>query len=346
MYYFVYDLDETLAEVYTIFYFLMSLKLKGRVMESEPETYNNNKTLFNRLENIYKDFVKRVMDAEKSANPLGILRPGILRIMKQLEELREAGQVKNVIIYSNNGSLENLEFVRDVIITYLMPSNNNILALNGNNLNRFIESGILISDLVHWGHPKRNSERTAAGIIKIGYATKTWPVLRNIATDEEGKTKAAKEDFIPNNVFFFDDIKPKHNVATELGVNYYQVPRYNFKASFDRVAGLYEASFGDLLDEANMGLFIRLVEKYVIGKLPNSDGLPMKRLLDHFKAKTGDTVSRNTSVPGPDEGIGMMEDAIGKVRASMRGGKRRRVNDRTRKRRMRRIRVKSRARKN
>lgn len=345
MYYFVYDLDETLAEIHTIFYFLMSLKLKDKVIKNEPHIYTDNKILFDRLENIYREFVKKVLDVEKSNNPLGILRPGILGIMKQLETLREEGKVKNVIIYSNNGHLDNLEFIKDLIVLYLMPSINNMLELNDNNLNRFIDSGTLISDLIHWGHLKRNSERRASGSIKIGYATKTWPVLRNIVTDEEGKTKAAKEDFIPSNVFFFDDIRPKHLVASILRDNYYQVPRYNFKASVDRVADLYEASFGKLLDDINMSLFVRLVEKYIIGTLPNNGSLLLKRLVNGIKSITTDTVSKNTLVPTADEGINMMQNAINKVKGIV-GGKRRFIKNRTRKRRLRSKRIISRIRKN
>jgi hypothetical protein len=340
MYYFVYDLDETLAEIHTIFYFLMSLKLKDIIIKSEPDTYTDNKILFDQLEYIYREFVKKVLDIEKSNNPLGILRPGILGIMKQLENLREEGKVKNVIIYSNNGHLENLEFIKDLIVLYLMPSTNNILKLNNNNLNRFIDSGILISDLIHWGHLKRNSERRASGLIKTGYATKTWSVLRNIVTDEEGKTKAAKEDFIPSNVFFFDDIRPKHLISYILRDNYYQVPSYDFKASVDRVADLYEASFGKILDEINMSLFIRLVEKYIIGKLPNNGNLLLKRLVDRIKSLTTDTVSKNTLVPTADEGIDMMQKAINKVKGIV-GGKRRFIKNKTRKRRLRSNRNKS-----
>lgn len=346
MYYFVYDLDETLAEVYSLFYFLMSLKVKNKVSK---EIYESNRAFFNSLERGYYEFVKKVSKVEQSSAPLGILRPGILGVMKQLEELRENKKVKNVIIYSNNGSLENLEFIKDIIVDALMPSNNNILSLNEENMNKFISSGVLIKDLIHWGHPKRNAESIMYNISgkpykRPGHASKTWQVLSSIIT----KDGTENPDFIPENVFFFDDLYPEHSIKTELGDNYYRVPRYDFKASAERLGEIYKSVLEELIKDKsfNLNLYVELVKRYSIGEIAgNSRFSELDNLVNRTVGITGKTADRNVSVPGPDAGIDMMMAAIGIVRAKT-GGKRRRRVTRTKKRIIRRRRVQSRARKN
>ena len=77
MSYFVFDLDETLAQIYTVYYFVASL-----------QTYPNmSESLTNSLKKAYKMFVKKIVK-EEIKNPLGVLRPGILHIMKKLKILK------------------------------------------------------------------------------------------------------------------------------------------------------------------------------------------------------------------------------------------------------------------
>jgi hypothetical protein len=343
MYYFVYDLDETLAEVYSLFYFLMSLKLKSRVSKNFSDA---NVLMFNKLERVYYDFVKRVAEVEKSDRPLGILRPGILSVMRELESLREKKKINNMIIYSNNGNIENLEFIKDVIVQGIMPSNNEIMSMN---LNNFISGGILIKELIHWGHPERNIETplysngSGRMVKRPGVAKKTWAVLEKIIT----KNGTVNPDFTPENVFFFDDIYPEHSIKAELRANYYRVPKYDFKASAERLGEIYKSVMEPLLADAsfNMDLYIKEVQRVLLGQVANNPRLSkLDNLVNALKVRTGPTQAMNAIVPGPDIGIDMMMDAIMRVRAA--AGGRRRVKDRTRKRKARRNRMKSRARKN
>jgi hypothetical protein len=344
MYYFVYDLDETLAEVYSLFYFLMTLRLKNLVPKALAE---ENVALFNKLERAYYDFVNGVSEVEKSDRPLGILRPGIISVMRQLEQLRESKKLKSVVIYSNNGNLENLEFVKDVIIKAILPSNNEILSLN---LNNFISSGILIRDLIHWGHPGRNEEipvyynNKGKPSKRPGVARKTWPVLQRIVT--KGGTE--NPDFVPENVFFFDDIYPEHAIKAELGDKYYRVPRYDFKASTERIGEIYKAALAPVMVDAsfNNDLYLKLLERTLLGGIAKNARLTdLDNLVNTIKMRTGQTATANVPVPGPDAGIDMMNEAIGRVTRAASGGKRRK--GRTMKKKiMRRQRVKSRARKN
>ena len=153
--YFVFDLDETLAEIYTVYYFVASLQTYPSISKSLTYT----------LKSYYKQFVKKILTEE--LNQLGILRPGILNIMKKLYKLYKAGKVKGVIIYSNNGHLYNLEFIRDLIHEYI--------------------GGELICECIHRYHHMRKSEN------------KIWDELKNILT--EGKCKA--KNIKSHEVFFF-----------------------------------------------------------------------------------------------------------------------------------------------
>lgn len=191
MSYFVFDLDETLAQIYTIYYFVASL-----------QTYPNmSKSLTNSLKKAYKTFVKRIVE-EEIKNPLGVLRPGILHIMKKLYELYRVGKVNGVIIYSNNGHLYSLEFIRDLIHEYIGDE--------------------LIIECVDRYHYLRKKD------------DKTWDELKQILT--KGKCKA--RNVKPCDVYFFDDLK--HKDLDEHLENYNHVPEYNFKASFDRIANIYK----------------------------------------------------------------------------------------------------------
>ena len=73
----------------------------------------------------------------------------------------------------------------------------------------------------------------------------------------------------------------------------------------------------------------------------NSDDI----IINLFKGKTRGTMGRNVIPPGPDRGIEMMNEAIEKV-AAQAGGKRKKIRFCTKKNRAKRIRVKTRVRKN
>jgi hypothetical protein len=344
MYYFVYDLDETLAEVYSLFYFLMSLKLKNQVPKA---FYNKNIILFNKLDTAYAEFVKRVIEVEKSDTPLGVLRPGILQVMRELETLRKAKKIKNMIIYSNNGDIENLEFVKDIITKGILPEENEVLTAN---LNNFISGGTLIKDLIHWRHPGRIPEipvyYTKGKPHRVpGVAKKTWSVLHKIIT----KNGRENPDFTPENVFFFDDIYPEHSIKKELKDNYYRVPRYDFKASAERLGEIFKSVMTPLtLDNSfDMKLYVYLVENTILGKINKNAKLSdLDVLVNALEEKTSGTVSASAIVPESDSGIDMMMDAINRVKAVASGGKRRRTVDNTRKKKTRRTRAKTRDRKN
>ena len=297
--YFIFDMDETLAELYSVYYFIASLRLKETLERVNKDEANNiPESLNTSLNKAYNKFVEDVLSEEISNEPLGILRPGVLDVMKRLYNLQKQGLVKHVLIYSNNGHLQSLEFIRDLIHKHL-----------GTNK--------LIMDCIHWHHPMRDEER----LIRPGAANKTWNVIKNIMVN--GLCNAPS-DLGPDNVFFFDDLDHK-DLQNALGNNYYKVPAYNFKASFDRIADIYKEallSLGVDIDkfiEYIMDIFIGRQEDY--SKLRD---LSINRIIEVFRGKTGDTVGENVMPPSPDRGIDMMMAAIKKVEGMRVGGKRKR----------------------
>uniref|UniRef100_A0A6C0DSS4 Haloacid dehalogenase-like hydrolase n=1 Tax=viral metagenome TaxID=1070528 RepID=A0A6C0DSS4_9ZZZZ len=295
--YFIFDMDETLAELYSVYYFIASLRLKGTLeWVNKDEANNITESLNTSLNKAYNNFVEDVLSEEISNEPLGILRPGILDVMKRLYDLQKKGLVKHVLIYSNNGHLQSLEFIRDLIHKHL-----------GTNK--------LIGECIHWNHHMRDEDRV------LGVANKTWNVIKNIMVN--GLCNAPS-DLRPDNVFFFDDLD-HIDLQRALGRNYYKVPAYNFRASFDRIAEIYkEAILSSDVDidefiEYIMDIFISTQEDYSKIRDRSINGI-----IDVFRGMTSGTVKDDVMPPYIDRGIGMMMAAIKKVEGERVGAKRKR----------------------
>jgi hypothetical protein len=269
-------------------------------MEEDDKDVANNipEHLNTALNKAYNKFVESILVQEISDRPLGILRPGVLDVMKRLYDLQKRGLVKHVLIYSNNGHLQSLEFIRDLIHKHLGTNN-------------------LIRECIHWNHHMRDEER----LIRPGAANKTWNVIKNIMVN--GLCNAPR-DLGPNNVYFFDDLDHK-DLQNALGDNYYKVPAYDFKASFDRIADIYK----NAIDYANVDMNVFM--DYIIDIFVNeAEYLKMKdysvdSIIEVFRGKTSGTAGIDMMPPKPDGGIDMMMNAIKKVEEERVGGKRKRV---------------------
>ena len=304
MSYFVFDMDETLAELYTVYYFVSSLKLKetfvkeGDYIGAEliPDS------LSSKLDAAYKCFINRIVIAETSSNPLGILRPGILNIMKRLSVLQKSGKVKAVIIYSNNGHLQSLEFIRDLIHARV-----------GNDK--------LIKECIHWNHPMREDERISDANTKAGGSpiNKTWPVLKNIMINGEC---GAPDTLDTHQVHFFDDLN-HINLHNALGDNYHQVPAYTNRASFDRIATIYKMCVRDV--NINRRILLNYVLHFFENNYDDIDAYnELDMIVDLFRENTENTENRESIQhmelsPSHDKGIEIMHHAVNEVSS---GGKR------------------------
>ena len=188
MVYFVFDLDLTLADIGNQLY---------------NEIYNLQK-----MPEEYAAFVQTCAKKETSDDPMGFLRIGLVRspllpasfkpYMEQLLSLKQKGICQGVIMYSNNGYLPCLHFVRDVIHT--------ILGVND-----------LFCHCIHRLYPGRP---------RGGDPAKTWDELKQIMETNTDPANTCKvENFTPSNVLFFDD-RHDHKIRTELGTNYIVVYPY------------------------------------------------------------------------------------------------------------------------
>ena len=290
MAYFVFDLDETLAEVYTLHYFLLTLRVKS-----------DNPDISAKLTEAYDTFVAKVLEAEQSQFPLGILRPGILGVMKELDALKREEKLKKVIIYSNNGNLENLEFIRDLIALSLSQPKDE-----------------LITDLIHWNYPGRKAEYTQPQ--RPGAANKTWPVLKGII-DEKYFPNSGESDFKPESVYFFDDYIGQrhwngtvrgHLIQADLGLNYNMVTPYSFKASAERIGHIYT----DVLKSFDGSTFSNflVLNKTILGfKNINSIFTRPRTIIEQIDYIVKHII---TYTKGTDNGIDTMMAAIEKVRSA------------------------------
>ena len=226
----VFDLDATLADLSSVYYFLAVL--------TQHKPLQKNQFLIEPLDPMmpkaYDYFVQRIVQ-EETETRLGLLRPGILEMMGALYRLKKEQKIQGVLIYSNNSHLESVYFVRDVIHVYYPR---------------------LISDCIHWMHPKRNTDRIAYNQSN-GRISKTWATLKDIMIN--GPTKASP--FLePSEVHFFDDLMHR-DLKRALDKTYHQIEPYVFKASFDRLAHLFLSSLS--YAEVNMyELENNLVEMY------------------------------------------------------------------------------------
>lgn len=295
MKYFVFDLDSTLAEVYPVYYFLASLKIKDSLMEMNPFlAIQFPKDLEKQLDTAYRLFVDRIEQQESSEYPLGIIRPGMLRMMSELNQLKKSGKIKGLVIYSNNSHLPTLEFIRDII-------------------HKHTDSKRLILDCIHRLHYLRKSSI----FYQNRYSNKTWAELKKIMVECE--TRAANS-IKPSDVFFFDDIDHE-DLHEHLKENYYEVPAYTYHAGTDRI---YEI-FKDCLERAQVDittLLFYINHVFLNRKNEHSPSISLfpsfEQSIQTLKATIEfvgcDIKSTSAIVPREDRAISMVEHAIKRVK--------------------------------
>jgi hypothetical protein len=207
MRYVAFDLDQTLADVTLVHLFLLSLTMRYYLEEYKPYMIAYfPEELSEQLKKAYQLFVNHITAEEMSTHPLGIIRPGIFRIMRQIHKMKST--IKSVTIYSNNRYLPSLVLVKDVI-------------------NRAIGRPI-VDQCIHWTHPCRVSDHQTQPSI-----TKSWGTLKAILIDQ-----GAPLDLSPDRVLFFDD-QDHINLQSALQTNYFKVPIYQTCDVFDRISAIY-----------------------------------------------------------------------------------------------------------
>jgi hypothetical protein len=155
---------------------------------------------------------------------------------------------------------------------------------------------------------------------------KTWNVLRNIMIN--GNTRAAT-NLVTTDVYFFDDLDHP-DLRKKLGINYYKVPKYDFKASVNRIGEIYKnAIYKANIKGTKLKKYVNIIlDDYVINGSntvtydTSIDGV-IQLLKDMPKVAFGRTLD-NEQIhialsqsqllpPPPDTGILMMNHAINRV---------------------------------
>ena len=278
MKYFVFDMDEAIAELCSSFYFITSLRVPAIIQHEYPQyQFAVSDSIKKQVADAYRHFVKAVVKEETSYKPLGIIRPGVLHVMKMLYQLQKSNKIAHVVIYSNNGSRTCLEFVRDVIHEYLGTTQ-------------------LIGECAYRNHPLRT---------EVHSYDKTWNSLKRVLI--EGNCKAPST-LGPEDVHFFDDLNHQ-DLKKALGKQYHQVPPYTFKASYDRLSDLYS----NAIKNVSMIQYAPLIGM-VYGTTRNPLTASLQHILTLFKASTVQTSSKDDVPPLHDKGIMMMTNAIYSLR--------------------------------
>lgn len=280
MKYFVFDMDEAIAELYSAFYFITSLRLTTIIEKEEPQyLFMITDSIRKQLASAYKYFVAGVLQEEVSYMPLGVLRPGILDVMKSLYQLQKDKQLAHVIIYSNNDSLPCLEFIRDLIHAHLGTND-------------------LICECAHRSHPLRDE---FALHNRFSTIDKSWNSLKRVLV--EGRCKAPAT-LSPDDVYFFDDLMHP-DLYNALGKQYCRVPPYEFKASYHRLVELYI----DALSDGNVSI-VQFAPLVGVVYDSSKQLITIQNILRLFQAGTVRTASYHDTPPQHDEGINIMKRVI------------------------------------
>jgi hypothetical protein len=223
MSYAVFDLDETLAHLDSIYYFLLALQpektLDKKSLEKHASNFKETDVI---REKIYEKIVEKITEREASDEPLGLIRPGILEVMDKLNDLKEKHIIKGVVIYSNNGHLSNLEFVRDVIHAY-------------------VGNPYLICDCIHWGREGREEEYYTHIRPTPGHAKKTFSVLKKLLESGPCGASNIKSD----QIYFFDD--QPHVLDENLPKGHsIKVSEYEYDVPIDSIAKIYKECMEEL----------------------------------------------------------------------------------------------------
>ena len=284
MAYFVFDLDSTLADVSAIYYCIAGLKIKAMLNGFMAAIFPDK--LDTQLDTAYQLFVKAILKEEESDKPIGILRPGILPIMKKLAALKKRGRITSVIIYSNNRHLESLEFIRDLI-------------------HEHVGSRRLISDCIHWDHPLRNEEKW----LYPQMYPKTWRALSSIIMNSRSHQSTR---IMPKDVYFFDD-QDHVDLQLVLQRNYYKVPAYNFHETEAQVHRIYEM-YVTALQGGNVAYHMLMEQIYevfydqeVFLSPLSATAFDIVRVIHELSGKIQ---QRRSSMVGTDRGLEMMQTAI------------------------------------
>jgi len=259
MVYLVFDLDGTLGDVISLYKIMCYLRQDSFFTRFPGRAAPVSVDLSWQLSIAYGAFVKRLAAAESSQDAVGIFRPGIFEVLKEIVKMKKNGKCNGAIIYTNNGSLPLVECVRDVIH----------LALNYP----------VFNDIFYYYHPLRLRRNP------IPQPGKTWSEMKMLLTD--GSLRAPNSIGGEDVLFFDDQNHPSlmTPLPTGIGSGYIKVQEYKAKPNIAKLIQLYRES----LAEADM--FSSKYEQefliYAKGCPPLVAGLQVDSIEKHLELLAG-----------------------------------------------------------
>lgn len=198
-----FDLDETLGSFGPLHNHILFLTpeqvYKNLLPGAQP--FVPSETLRRKLQVGLKAFAACLIEKDSE---LGILRKGILRIMRRLAEAKANGHVRALSIYSNNGNV-------------------GLLLLASEMIEKAIGAPGLFCNHIDWYNPLRNKERTPG---RPGTAMKTAAVLRKGFVNPKCPGIQSVADVPIGSLYFFDDVEHMYMKPIIGPDHYFQVKAY------------------------------------------------------------------------------------------------------------------------
>lgn len=261
-FYVAFDLDETLGSFgapATHLIFLDPVSYYETNPSVRPFTPSDD--LVQKLDTALKQFATCLASSEAGRR---CLRPGIVDIVKYLSVQQDAGNVKKIVVYSNNGNLACLKLATQMI-------------------EHLVGKPGIFCDHIHYFHPIRVPHNTP-NYLRPGSASKTFKVFQKLFSQKCGE--AANEQSIqPRNCIFFDDIQHFDLLSKLPPTNYFRVEPYKKDTDFQSINTCFREALQSVLLQENEEYF-RFIAPFIGFKQPLSVNVAnLTKLLDNDSAK-------------------------------------------------------------
>ncbi len=214
-----FDLDETLGRFSVPdghLYFLMPEVLYTTQFLPYAPFHQPSDDLKTKLTAAFNSFAVCLANKEPA---LGMLRPGILQIVGKLSQLKDAGRINGIVVYSNNGNLAAL-----ILATKMIE--------------HLLQKPGLFCNRVNWWNPMRYGPGKNIKGHRPGAASKSTRVLRESFVGPMCGNIVANYQEVPvDQLLFFDDLNPPHqDIFNQIGPErYFRVNPYKKDASIAAV---------------------------------------------------------------------------------------------------------------
>jgi len=227
-----FDLDQCLVEAFNLVPFILffELNLKGLSLE--------NQTLIKKSREIFYELI-----ASSEAKAPHIFRPSLLKLFPSLIKLKKEGKIKHMFIYSNNGHVEILNAIDNILALIMKKSPYSI-----NEHDLILEDGRL-----HVLTPR----------IYIGSSCRIdiEPIDNNKFREKSlaGIQACLNETIAAHDLWFVDDSLQHRDLIEKLGTHYINVEPYKMHISNEKIINFFIQSLPKRVFMPNMPLYNTII---------------------------------------------------------------------------------------